>query len=153
MRTSVRDAIRRRFHYKCAYCGVAESDQGARLTIDHFQPISQGGTNDEENLVYACHACNEFKGDFWQTDPTLSLLHPERDDLSQHLVESIQHLLVPLTDRGRIYIAVARLNRPETVERRRQVYQIAQRQEILTELIQRFESLESEIVQLRKSLE
>lgn len=152
MRPALRDAVRERFAFQCGYCGVHEDALGARLTIDHFQPVSQGGTNDIENLVYACHACNEFKSDFWPRDTQSPPLHPLRDDLTLHLVESVKNVLVPLTPRGQVYIQMVRLNRPELVERRRRDYRQQLRQELLSELIQQFESLEQEIRQLRSHL-
>lgn len=42
----------------CAYCGR----RTALMTIDHVVPICQGGTNDPDNLVPACMACNARKG-------------------------------------------------------------------------------------------
>lgn len=41
----------------CHYCG-GEADTG-----DHKVPISRSGTSDPENLVPACFACNNEKGD------------------------------------------------------------------------------------------
>lgn len=32
-------------------------------TIDHVVPRSHGGSNNRENLVMACHACNQEKAD------------------------------------------------------------------------------------------
>ncbi|WP_436621099.1 HNH endonuclease [Sorangium sp. So ce136] len=37
---------------------------GGELEIDHFHPLAAGGSDDVENLVYACTACNRFKGDY-----------------------------------------------------------------------------------------
>jgi 5-methylcytosine-specific restriction endonuclease McrA len=49
------------------YCGnggrnTFEEWYNASLTIDHVKPIKHGGSNDDSNLVVACHACNSFKG-------------------------------------------------------------------------------------------
>ena len=42
---------------KCYYCGCT-----GKLTIDHFIPLSKGGTNSINNIVPACGVCNTLKG-------------------------------------------------------------------------------------------
>ena len=32
-------------------------------SVEHVDPVSQGGTNDESNLVAACYDCNDFRRD------------------------------------------------------------------------------------------
>ena len=46
---------------KCAHCGVGLDEY--RHTIDHFIPLSKGGTNIETNLICLCRKCNEAKDD------------------------------------------------------------------------------------------
>jgi len=41
--------VRRRYHYRCGYCGVSETDIGGELTVDHFLPPKSGG---DEILMY-----------------------------------------------------------------------------------------------------
>lgn len=55
---------------RCAYCHVQTEparDGPARhpwhATIDHVIPRSKGGPNDRSNLVLACFACNQSRGD------------------------------------------------------------------------------------------
>jgi len=43
----------------CRYCGKPFTDGH----IDHIIPVSRGGTNDRENLVYCCAPCNLRKHD------------------------------------------------------------------------------------------
>lgn len=47
---------------KCHWCGcptrLVAGDAQDQATVDHVIPRCKGGTNDEENLVSACHACN-----------------------------------------------------------------------------------------------
>jgi len=47
---------------KCHWCGcptrLVAGDSSDQATVDHVLPRYKGGTNDEENLVSACHACN-----------------------------------------------------------------------------------------------
>lgn len=45
---------------RCAYCGRAIGPGFRHL--DHIVPISAGGTNDVENLAWACPPCNLSKG-------------------------------------------------------------------------------------------
>lgn len=56
--------VRQRYQRCCGYCGVTETEGGGELTVDHFRPVSAGGDDREENLVYACFRCNLYKGDF-----------------------------------------------------------------------------------------
>ena len=55
-RATMRDCGRR-----CVYCAIALTPDTA--TIDHVIPLSRGGTHAPANLVVACHACNQLKGD------------------------------------------------------------------------------------------
>ena len=46
---------------RCCKCGKKIFiNYGA--TVDHFVPISKGGTNDEDNLIMLCYDCNQEKG-------------------------------------------------------------------------------------------
>lgn len=47
--------------WRCAYCKCT-----GELTLDHFVPLSKGGTNTLGNLRLACAKCNNDKRD---TDP------------------------------------------------------------------------------------
>jgi 5-methylcytosine-specific restriction endonuclease McrA len=66
----LREFLLEKFERTCVYCGRAN----APLEIDHVHPRSRGGTNNINNLVLACHGCNEAKGsqlveDFLAKDP------------------------------------------------------------------------------------
>jgi hypothetical protein len=84
------ELVRQRYGNACGYCGVTESSVGGELTIDHYQPLSVGGGESIENLVYSCVKCNQFKGDFWPDEGDLvqnrRVLHPFLDDLSAHIM-------------------------------------------------------------------
>lgn len=49
-------------NHKCAHCG-REVYFGYGATIDHFIPVSKGGTNRDVNLIMLCKECNKEKGD------------------------------------------------------------------------------------------
>ncbi len=46
----------------CCHCG-RKTYFGYGATVDHFIPISKGGSNDVRNLIMLCKDCNEDKGD------------------------------------------------------------------------------------------
>jgi len=50
-------AILERDNYTCRYCG-ATRDVGVDIEVAHISPVRDGGSNDEDNLVAACHRCN-----------------------------------------------------------------------------------------------
>jgi len=124
-----REALRRAYGRRCGYCGVHEEEAGSKLEIDHFRPRSAGGANEGDsqqslgNLVYCCPTCNRLKGDFWpDCDPLQTphrLLHPKRDNVSQHLQEGKDGRLTALTETGSFHIERLRLNRPPLVALRR----------------------------------
>lgn len=51
------------FDYRCAYCGRKTKN----LTVDHYIPLSKGGTNYIDNIVPACIRCNKQK---WTKAPS-----------------------------------------------------------------------------------
>ena len=54
---SKRNTVREKYNFTCGYCGISEIDAGSQLEVDHFHPLKHGGTDDWDNLVYACPAC------------------------------------------------------------------------------------------------
>lgn len=45
--------------FQCAYCGKTPPE--IVLEVDHIEPVSEGGTDDMENLLTACFDCNRGK--------------------------------------------------------------------------------------------
>jgi hypothetical protein len=118
------EEVRQRYDYCCGYCGVSETDTGGELTVDHYHPVSRGGEDSDDNLVYACMRCNLHKSDTLQgeaeADMEQRILHPLRDNVSEHLRENHENgLLEPLTATGEFHIRTLRLNRPALVAHRR----------------------------------
>ncbi len=117
--------VRQRYYFRCGYCGVSETDIESELTVDHYQPLSAGGDDDHDNLVYACPRCNLFKGEYWAAgeDATRGwrVLHPIRDwrEMPLHLRENEKTgELEALSETGRFHIALLQLNRPALVQHR-----------------------------------
>lgn len=62
----------------CRYCGVKVGRNAARWEIDHFIPLSRGGTNRPDNIVIACFDCNRAKTNKmpWEFIPETSEVVP-----------------------------------------------------------------------------
>ncbi len=140
IRARAKRIVRTVYAFRCGYCGLPESQVGSELTFDHFRPQSQEGKDDVANLVYACHACNEFKGEYWTEDDGTRLLHPLIDDLIQHIAEDTTNgQLKPLTTLGQVYIDQLQLNRPPLVASRleqRRLVRIEGRLDEMTKTLQ-----------------
>ncbi|MGM0396417.1 MAG: HNH endonuclease [Bacillota bacterium] len=59
-----RKALDKRYVYlrdnqRCYYCG--KPLKPGQMTMDHYQPRSEGGTDDYFNLVSSCRLCNKYK--------------------------------------------------------------------------------------------
>ncbi len=66
MSPQLRNEILERNGFTCQLCGAGPNDpdpfnpsRKMRLHIDHIIPISQGGSDDKDNLRVLCSACNQ----------------------------------------------------------------------------------------------
>lgn len=58
--------------FRCQYCG--EKKVASELTLDHIFPRSRGGENSPVNIVTACLACNNRKGNRTPQEARMPLL-------------------------------------------------------------------------------
>jgi hypothetical protein len=56
---SKRYDVLKRDNFTCQYCGRSAPE--AVLEIDHKNPVSNGGSNNQDNLVTSCYDCNRGK--------------------------------------------------------------------------------------------
>lgn len=78
----LRNKILERNGFTCQLCGAGPGDpdpfnpnRKVRLHIDHIKPISQGGSDDEENLRVLCSACNQGRANIQPpSDTALNIL-------------------------------------------------------------------------------
>ncbi len=120
------------------------------MTVDHFQPRSQGGGDETDNLVYCCHACNEFKGDYWQPNSPRRILHPLRDNIAAHVALTNEDTLASLTETGEFHIRKLRLNRSELIEHRRDLRSREQERLEQQAVLNRLTRMEQRIEMLQK---
>ncbi|MGD8792899.1 MAG: HNH endonuclease [Anaerolineae bacterium] len=153
---TLRQSIRALYGFRCGYCSVTETESGGQLEIDHFLPRSQGGQDTLDNLVYACRACNSFKGDYWPppgASPDLILLHPRKDDLSMHIDSLPDGRLIGLTKRGWFHIQRLRLNRAQLIELRLQRVELQRLRDTLEHSQQAQSQLQEHIRELEQEIE
>ena len=58
LKARLKEDIKFEFNHCCAYCG----SNSKRLSLDHVNAESKGGTDSWKNLVPACVKCNASKG-------------------------------------------------------------------------------------------
>lgn len=112
----IRQLVRERAQRCCEFCGVSENDTAGLLTIDHFQPVSKGGSDQLNNLLYCCMRCNLYKQDYWPQYPDdLPLWNPRTEPASNHFISLDDGNLYPLTSIGDFTIKLLHLNRPQLI--------------------------------------
>ena len=67
----VRFEVFKRDGFSCQYCGA--HPPAVLLHLDHVHPVSQGGENEEDNLITSCESCNQGKSDRLLSDIPQSL--------------------------------------------------------------------------------
>lgn len=113
------EEVRQRGEMACEYCQVTDIDAGGLLTVDHFQPVSAGGTDDLDNLVYCCPRCNQYKADYWPAEASVPRLwNPRQQARLDHFLETEDGLLHGLTPEASLTTLRLRLNRPPLIQYR-----------------------------------
>lgn len=73
----LRNEILERNGFTCQLCGAGPGDpdpfnpnRKIRLHIDHIKPVSQGGSNNPDNLRVVCSACNQGRANIQMPSET-----------------------------------------------------------------------------------
>jgi hypothetical protein len=139
---SLRQKVRQKANFLCEYCKVSETDSGGELTIDHYQPQSADGGDEEQNLVYCCFRCNIYKGDYWHLTSNKSrIFNPRTDNRDEHFWFSESGKLFALSEIGEITIELLRLNRKPLVKKRERDFQKLEERQILEQTTKAVEIL------------
>lgn len=122
------EQVRRRANFACEYCGASEIDSGGLLTVDHFRPRAQDGSDDLANLLYCCYRCNLHKGDYWPEQAgDGAIWNPRMEPMQTHLLLLADGNLFPITPVGEFTLQRLQLNRPQLVARRLRLRAAAER--------------------------
>jgi 5-methylcytosine-specific restriction endonuclease McrA len=77
-------------NWKCCWCGVqcvTESNQSNSATIEHIQPRSLGGADEQENYAMACSRCNNKRGTLSVESMLAKILHVATKDKETQLAQ------------------------------------------------------------------
>ena len=114
-----RNKVSRRANYRCEYCRLREEDTFFTFQVDHIISQKHGGSNELENLAYACPQCNQHKGTDLATylDDQLNLIpffNPRQQNWFHHF-EGVHGEIIPKSDIGRATAKILQFNNPERV--------------------------------------
>lgn len=126
----IRKNIEERANGYCEYCRASVVFAPHSFTIDHIIPLIAGGTDEPNNLAYACYGCNRRKYDktaaidpFSQTESPI--FNPRTQAWSNHFSWDPDFIrILGLTSTGRATIAALQLNRPELVRMRKELIEV-----------------------------
>ncbi len=99
---------------RCEYCRMHQSLQGATFHVEHIRPRAEGGSDDLDNLAWACPGCNLKKSNRQtiidaDTGAFVPLFHPRLQNWSEHFAWN-GYILTGLTPAGRSLIVAFELN-------------------------------------------
>jgi hypothetical protein len=113
---SSRRTVRERAQLRCEYCHADERWQFIRFTIDHIRPQSAGGSDDVDNLAFACRNCNERRGNRGEgrdaeTGVVVPIFNPRRELWADHFAwDAARIRIVGHTPTGRATVDLLDLN-------------------------------------------
>ena len=111
----------KKFNNQCVYCGI-KFFEPTMASIEHFYPKSlyPDLVNDSNNLLIACRACNNIKGNKSPIDEdgNLLLINPAKEKFSDHMIQLENGYLEGTTELGQTTIDILQLNRDSLIEQR-----------------------------------
>jgi hypothetical protein len=121
----IRRFVRTRANGYCEYCLSHEDCGTGPFNMEHIIPPILGGTDEAENLAYACSGCNGHKfTKIAATDPvsekTVPLFNPRTQIWSEHFCwDETAAFILGITSTGRATIQTLKMNRLPLVNLRK----------------------------------
>lgn len=121
---NIQSQVRQRARHCCEYCLALGQFAFSTFTLDHIIPVSKGGTDDIDNLAWACSHCNNCKYNRLQcidplTKVAVPLFNPRKNDWSAHFIwNKNQTIIIGISAIGRATINCLKTNRQEAVNLR-----------------------------------
>jgi hypothetical protein len=123
----LRQVVASRAGQRCEYCCMHQELQGAEFHAEHITPRKLGGSDELDNLAWACPGCNLAKAKrVMLRDPLsgheVALFHPRHERWAEHFTWH-GYELIGVTPIGRAVVAAFDLNHT----RRLRVRQVEER--------------------------
>src|SRR5262245_59995284 len=118
-------AVAIRAGHRCEYCRAPQAAFNFEFEVEHISPRSLAGTNAEDNLALACHACNRLKSDRVtgidpETRQQVPLFSPRDDIWEQHFTVDLDNaMIVGTSSIGRATVVLLKMNRDLQLNARR----------------------------------
>lgn len=74
--------LTRKYGFRCWYCGVDLNKPDITFHLDHIVPLSDSGSDDNENFALSCHFCNLAKNKHQICDFLMYLSHVRSSSFS-----------------------------------------------------------------------
>jgi 5-methylcytosine-specific restriction endonuclease McrA len=120
--------VAKRARYRCEYCCLHEDDLFLSFELDHIIAIKHGGSDDLENLAYACPHCNQHKGSDLVTvlddsDEFVPLFNPRVLLWEEHF-RVLEGEIIPKTNIGRATVKLLQFNSPDLLILRKLLHEV-----------------------------
>lgn len=120
---STREIVRQRADGRCEYCRLPEKITPFSHQVDHIIPPRHGGTDEVDNLAWACFWCNNNKSiDIASYDPETGKLTPlfnPRTQVWKMHFGITDGVIRGLSPEGRVTVQILQMNTAKRIETRR----------------------------------
>ena len=125
----LRQAVRERANSCCEYCLIAPDKRFLPHSVDHIIARKHSGSDEIDNLCYACYKCNSFKGSNVagidpKTNEAVLLFNPRTQKWSEHFQLELTGHIKALTPVGVVTLFVLRINDDNRVRQRKSLTEI-----------------------------
>lgn len=123
----VRQRVAERAGFKCEYCTIPDSVAYSfyKHQVDHIISLKHRGSNEIDNLAYACFTCNVNKGTdvgsiHDETGTFVGFYNPRTDKWDEHFTVNL-YRIETLTHVGWVTAIMLQFNTPERIASRRHI--------------------------------